>query len=59
MSRTLAALAALATSAAALAAVHAAAMPAQRVVTIGETGKPLLLARMVVTATPLSEGPSQ
>lgn len=55
MPRYLIALAAIATTATALMTVHATAMPAQEVITIGETGKPILLARMVVTATPLSD----
>jgi hypothetical protein len=58
MPRTLIALAAIATPASALFAMNAAALsprPVPEVVTIGETGKPILLARMVVTATALPE----
>ncbi len=54
MTRTLIALAAAVTTMGSLAAVNASTMPSHRIVSATENGQPILLARMVVSATPLS-----
>ncbi|HEX7821027.1 MAG TPA: hypothetical protein VF463_10460 [Sphingobium sp.] len=55
MTRTLIALAAIATTMGSLAAVNASTLPTHRTISTTRDGKPILLARMVVTATPLDE----
>lgn len=54
MPHTLIALAAAITTIGSLAAVNASTMPTHKVVSTTKDGQPILLARMVVSATPLS-----